>query len=117
MNATNHSAVRAKLVAHGRGLLNDGSISLTRAPRTPFAWSVRNVLHYAIIPGALLLPWILAIPFLVPLPPLFFWVVVPFGVLDAVLFLVLDPLPPGRVRRHRRSSACGSCRCSSCFRC
>src|SRR6185295_2527352 len=51
--------VRAKLVAHGRSLLNRGSLSLTRAERTPFAWALRNFLHYAILPGALLAPWLL----------------------------------------------------------
>src|SRR6185295_4263322 len=69
--------VRAKLIAHGRSLLNDGKIALTRAQPTPFGWSVRNVLHYAILPGALLLPWLLASPFLLLVPPLFFWVVLP----------------------------------------
>ena len=50
---------------------------------------MRNFLHYAIVPGALLLPWLLAIPFLIPLPPLFFWVVLPFVALGAILFLSL----------------------------
>ena len=50
---------------------------------------MRNSLHYAIIPGALLLPWLLAIPFLIPLPPLFFWVVLPFVALGAIVFLFL----------------------------
>jgi hypothetical protein len=50
---------------------------------------VRNALNYAIIPGALLLPWLLAIPFLIPLPPRFFWIVVPFVALGAIVFLSL----------------------------
>jgi hypothetical protein len=79
--------VRATLVAHGQRLLNEGNLSLTRAQHTPFGWSVRNLLHYAIVPGVLLLPWLLAIPWLVPLEPLFGWVVVPFVALGALLFL------------------------------
>lgn len=81
--------VRAKLIAHCQPLLNDGNISLTRAQRTPFGWSVRNALHYAIIPGALLLPWLLAIPSLIPLQSLLFVVVLPFVALGAILFLSL----------------------------
>jgi len=81
--------VRAKLIAHCQPLVHDGRISLTRAPRTPFGWSVRNFLHWAIIPGALLLPWLLASPFLLPLPPLFFWIVLPFVALGALSFVVL----------------------------
>ena len=81
--------VRAKLLEHCQPLLNDRNISLTRAQRTPFGWSVRNSLHYAIIPGALLLPWLLAIPSLIPLQPLFFWVVLPFVALGAILCLSL----------------------------
>jgi hypothetical protein len=81
--------IRAKLMAHGHSLLNRGSISLTRAQPTPLGWSVRNFLHYAIIPGALLIPWLLAIPWLIPLPPLFFWIVLPFVPLSAIAFLVL----------------------------
>jgi hypothetical protein len=81
--------VRASLIAHCKPLLNDGRISLTRAQRTPFGWSVRNFLHWAIIPGALLLPWLLASPFLRPLPPRFSWVVVPFVALGALSFIFL----------------------------
>jgi hypothetical protein len=81
--------VRAALVAHGRRLLSEGNLSLTRADATPFGWSVRNLLHYAILPGVLLLPWLLAIPWLTPLPPLFPWVVVPFAALGALVFLWL----------------------------
>src|SRR5205823_1494432 len=61
--------VRAKLIAHCQPLLTDGTLSLTRPQRTPLGWSLRNFLHYATIPGALLLPWLLAIPSLIPLPP------------------------------------------------
>ena len=82
-------AVRAKLIAHCQPLLSDGRITLTPAQPTPFGWSLRNALHYAVIPGALLLPWLLAIPFLTPLQPLFFWVVAPFVVLGAGLFVFL----------------------------
>jgi len=82
--------VRAKLIAHCQPLVNGGQMSLTRAQPTPFGWSVRNFLHYAIVPGALLLPWLLAAPFLSPLPPLFFWAVLPFVALGALscIFLV-----------------------------
>jgi hypothetical protein len=86
--------VRAKLIAHCQPLLNDGNISLTRAQRTPFGWSVRNFLHWAIIPGALLLPWLLASPFLLPLPPLFFWVVLPLVALGALSFIFLIRVIP-----------------------
>jgi hypothetical protein len=81
--------VRAKLIAHGRSLLNDGRLTLTRAQPTPLGWSVRNFLHYAIVPGALLLPWLLAIPTLIALPVLFVVIVVPSVVLGGLLFLVL----------------------------
>ena len=57
--------IRAKLVTHGQRLLGDGHLTLAPAARTPLGWSVRNFLHYASLPGALLLPWLLAIPFLV----------------------------------------------------
>src|SRR5207249_3428833 len=53
--------IRAKLIAHGQALLGDRRIALTRPVATPFTWSVRNFLHYAIVPGALLLPWLVAI--------------------------------------------------------
>jgi hypothetical protein len=81
--------VRAKLIAHCQPSLNDGSIRLTRAQRTPFGWSVRNFIHYAIVPGALLLPWLPAVPSLIPLQPLLFRVVLPFVALGAILFLCL----------------------------
>jgi len=81
--------VRAKLLAHCQPLLNGGKISLTPAQPTPLGWSVRNFLHYAIVPGGLLLPWLLAAPFLKPLPPAFFWVVLPFVALGALSFIFL----------------------------
>jgi hypothetical protein len=81
--------IRAKLIAHGQALLGDGRIALTRPLATPFTWSVRNFLHYAIVPGVLLLPWLLAIPFLTPPPALFFSVVLPFAALDVLVFLFL----------------------------
>jgi hypothetical protein len=81
--------IRAKLIAHAQALLGDGRIALTRPLATPFTWSVRNFLHYAIVPGVLLLPWLLAIPFLTPLPALFFSVVLPFAALDVLVFLFL----------------------------
>lgn len=85
--------VRAKLMAHGQALVTGGTLSLTRAPRTPLGWSVRNFLHYAIIPGALLLPWVLTLPFLL-FHPLFFLVVPPFIALGAVLFIFLIRIFP-----------------------
>jgi hypothetical protein len=56
---------------------------------TPGDWYVRNALHFAIIPALLLLPWLLAIPCLVPPPRLFFWVVVPFLVIGVIVFVWL----------------------------
>jgi hypothetical protein len=88
------SQIRAKLLTHGRRLLNDGTIALSQSPPAPFGWSVRNLLHYALLPGALLLPWLLAMPFLTPLPPLFFWVVVPALVLGAALFAAMIRVLP-----------------------
>jgi hypothetical protein len=82
-------AVRAKLLAHAEPLRRNGTIPLTPAPRTPLGWSLRNALHFAIIPGALVLPWLLAAPFLVPLPPTFLPTVVPFLVLAALAFVFL----------------------------
>ncbi len=87
-------AIRAKLIAHCQPLLRDGTISLTGAQPTPFGWSVRNFLHYAILPGALLVPWLFAIPFLVPLQPKVFWVALTFVVLGAILFLFLNRFVP-----------------------
>jgi hypothetical protein len=81
--------IRAKLVAHGRQLLKDGRLELSPEDPTPFGWRVSNCLHYAIVPGALLLPWLLAIPALDPLPSLFYWIVLAFLALAVVLFLVL----------------------------
>jgi len=81
--------VRAKLIAHCRPLLNGGQLALTGAARTPLGWTVRNFLHYAILPGALLLPWLLAAPFLMPLPARFFWAVLPFVALGAIAFIFL----------------------------
>ncbi len=57
--------------------------------RTPFGWWLGNLLHYAIIPFALLVPWLVAIPYLIPPPKLFFWVVLPFGALVLLLSLWL----------------------------
>jgi hypothetical protein len=81
--------VRAKLIAHGHSLLNQGTLSLTRAAPTPLGWSIGNFLHYAIIPGALLLLWLLAIPTLVAVPSLLIWVVLPSVAIGAILFLFL----------------------------
>ena len=83
------SLVRAKLIEHCRPLLNDGSLSLTRPRATPAGWVVRNFLHYMTIPAALLLPWLVAVPWLRPLPALFFWIVIPFHLLGAAAFLLL----------------------------
>ena len=56
---------------------------------TPIGWCVRNVLHFAIVPGLLILPWLLAIPFLDPFPRRFFWAVIPYLVLGAGVFVFL----------------------------
>lgn len=64
------------------------------AARTPPGWWLGNALHFAIIPFALLVPWLLAIPFLIPPPENFVRVVVPFGVLAAILFLLLLRIAP-----------------------
>jgi hypothetical protein len=64
------------------------------AARTPFGWWLNNLLHFATIPFALLVPWLLAIPFLIPPPKLFFWFVVPFIVLAILLFLWLIRIAP-----------------------
>jgi hypothetical protein len=87
-------AIRTELLTHGQTLLNEGRISLTAPQPTPFAWSVRNFLHYAIIPAALLLPWLLAIPFLLPLQAKFLWVVLPSAAIGGVAFLFLIFLVP-----------------------
>ncbi len=57
--------------------------------RTPLGWWLGNLLHFAVVPFALLVPWLLAIPYLIPPPKLFFWIVVPFGVLVILLSLWL----------------------------
>ena len=62
--------------------------------RTPFGWWLGNLLHFAIIPFALIIPWLLAIPFLDPLPDIFFWIVIPFGVLAVLSFLWVVRIAP-----------------------
>lgn len=42
------------------------NVTLTRPAPTPFGWWVKNLLHFAIVPAALLLPWVLASPLLIP---------------------------------------------------
>jgi hypothetical protein len=79
--------IRAKLMAHCQPLLKNGALALSQSPPTPFGWSVRNLLHFAIVPAVLLLPWLLAAPLLMPFQPSFFRVVVPALVLGALLFL------------------------------
>ncbi len=59
-----------------------------RSPRTPILWSVRNTLHFAILPGLLVLPWLIALPFLAPTPFLL-WVLIPVSVLAAIVFVFL----------------------------
>ncbi len=58
------------------------------APRTPMSWLIGNALHFAILPGLLLLPWIVAGPFFTP-TPLFSWIIVPASVLAAIVFVFL----------------------------
>jgi len=62
--------------------------------RTPVDWWLGNMFHFAIIPGALLLPWLVATPWLIPLPKLFFWIVVPFGAVTALVCLWLRRTAP-----------------------
>jgi hypothetical protein len=81
--------VRAKLVSHGRSLLESGVVKLTPAPRTPLGWSIRNFLHYAIVPALLLLPWLLLSP-LLPFHPFFVFVGIPSLALGAMLFVFLN---------------------------
>jgi hypothetical protein len=87
-------AIHARLISHCQPLLHDGTISLTPPQPTPFGWSVRNFLHYAILPGALLLPWLFAIPFLIPVQPKVFWTVLTFVALGVILFLFLNRFVP-----------------------
>jgi hypothetical protein len=77
--------IRKKLIAQAH------SLTLTPPEKTPFGWWLRNLLHFSIIPGALLLPWVIviAIAFLIPLPKLFPAIVIPFLVLAALVFLWL----------------------------
>ena len=81
--------IRAKLVKHCQPLLQDGRLRLSPEEPTPLAWRVRNLLHYAIVPAALLLPWLLAILALDPLPSWFVPVVPLFGAFAALLFVFL----------------------------
>lgn len=62
--------------------------------RTPFGWWLGNKLHFAIIPFALLAPWLLAVPFLNSRLENFVWIVAPFGVLAALVFLWLVRIAP-----------------------
>jgi hypothetical protein len=87
-------SVRDDLLAFVRREQSSGRLTLTPAAHTPLGWRVRSLLHFAIIPGALLLPWVLAIPFLIPLPKHFFWIVIPFLVLSAAVFLWLIRVMP-----------------------
>ena len=62
--------------------------------RTPFGWWLNNLLHFAVVPFVLLIPWLLAVPLLNPSPEHFLWAVVPFGVLAILLFLWLVRIAP-----------------------
>ena len=75
--------IRAKLKHHA------GTMPLTRPARTPVGWWVRNALHFAVIPGAIALLWLLAIPFLIAHPKLVSFVVIPAAVLSALVFVWL----------------------------
>jgi len=73
-----------------RELLQQASkFPLTRPKRTPLGWCLWNLLHYAIVPALLLLPWVLAIPCLVPPTKYVLWVVGPSLVVSALVFLWL----------------------------
>ena len=75
--------IHAKLKAHA------GAMTLSDPATTPPDWRVKNLLHFALIPAALLLPWPLAFAFLTPLPVRPAWVVIPVVVLSALVFLWL----------------------------
>lgn len=85
----NPRTVRDNLLAFVGGEQHAGRLTLSPPEPTPLGWWTCNLLHFAIVPCALLLPWVLAIPFLIPLPKLFAWVVIPFLGLGAVIFLFL----------------------------
>jgi hypothetical protein len=86
--------IRDALIGHCRRSLNDGSLLLTPPQPTPLGWSVRNFLHYAIVPAALFVPWFLAIPFLLPIQARFFWIALTFVVLGAILLFTLIRFVP-----------------------
>jgi hypothetical protein len=88
--------VRATLLAHAQTLLSEKKISLGKAPPTPLSWSMRDVLHYAIGPIALLLPWALGVPLLLfhPFASFVISVSIPLGVLA---FFVLQRHVPARL--------------------
>ncbi len=58
-------------------------------PDTPTAWLIANLLHFAILPAALLLPWALALVFLTPISVPLSWVMVPFAVIGAIAFFYI----------------------------
>lgn len=82
-------SVRRRLVAHARALLNNGDLTLTASQRTPLGWSLRNFLHFASLPGALLLPWLVAIPVGVKEPRRLLRVAIPAAAAGVLLFVVL----------------------------
>jgi hypothetical protein len=82
--------IREELIKQAR------TVKLTPAQETPFGWQLRNLLHFLIVPALLLLPWVLAIPFLTPPPKVFFPVVIPSLVLAALaLFWLMRRTRPG----------------------
>src|SRR5262245_38921038 len=88
--------VRATLLAHGQTLLNERKLSLRKDSPTPLSWAIRDWLHYAIGPAALLLPWALAVPVLLFHP--FAYLVIPVSMALGVLaFFVLQRHVPARL--------------------
>src|SRR5262245_44100758 len=88
--------VRATLVTHGQTLLNERKLSLRKPPPTPLRWSIRDVLHYAIGPAFLLLPWALAVPVLL-FHPLAYLVIPASIALGVLAFFVLQRRVPARL--------------------
>ena len=75
--------VHATLKDHARAM------RLSPPARTPLGWQVKNLLHAAIVPGVLILPWLLALPFLHPHSILFSLAVIPSLVVSTAVFLWL----------------------------
>jgi len=80
--------VHATLKDHARAM------RLSPPARTSLGWQVKNLLHAAIVPGILILPWLLALPFLRPHSILFSLAVIPALVVSTAVFLWLVERTP-----------------------